>query len=70
MVTSARLLPAAISDKLNQPVNVVLKAPEMQKQLRDLGAEPGFGSSDTFSADVRTETVKSAGLVKSANIVP
>lgn len=63
-------LPGTVTEKLNQSVTAVLKTPEMQKQLRDLGAEPDFGSSDAFSAYVRTESVKWTGVVKNANIVP
>jgi len=63
-------LPDAITQRLNQSVTAVLKTPEMQKQLRDLGAEPDFGTSAAFSAYVRDEAVKWGGVVKAANIVP
>jgi tripartite-type tricarboxylate transporter receptor subunit TctC len=51
-------------------VSAVLKTPEMQKQLRDLGAEPDFGSSSAYSNYVRDESIKWGGVVKAANIVP
>jgi tripartite-type tricarboxylate transporter receptor subunit TctC len=63
-------LPDGITQRLNQSVTAVLKTPEMQKQLRDLGAEPDFGTSAAFSAYVRDEAVKWGGVVKAANIVP
>jgi tripartite-type tricarboxylate transporter receptor subunit TctC len=63
-------LPDAITQKLNQSVTTVLKTPEMQKQLRDLGAEPDIGTSAAFSAYVREESVKWSAVVKAANIVP
>jgi tripartite-type tricarboxylate transporter receptor subunit TctC len=63
-------LPDAITQRLNQSVSAVLKTPEMQKQLRDLGAEPDFGSSSAYSNYVRDESIKWGGVVKAANIVP
>lgn len=63
-------LPDGITQKLDQSVTAVLKTPEMQKQLRDLGAEPGVALSAAFSAYVRDESVKWGGIVKAANIVP
>ena len=63
-------LPEGITQRLNQSVTAVLKTPEMQKQLRDLGAEPDFGTSAAFSAYVRDEAVKWGSVVKAANIVP
>ena len=63
-------LPSVITEKLNQSTNDVLKTAEMQKQLRDLGAEPELGTSEAFSAYVRSESVKWAGVVKSVNLAP
>ena len=63
-------LPAAVTEKLNQSLTTVLKAAEMQKQLRDLGAEPEFSTSDMFTTYVRSEAAKWAQVVKSVHLAP
>ena len=63
-------IPAAVTDKLNQSLTAVLKTPDMQKQLRDLGAEPEFATPDVFSSYVRSESAKWAQVVKAVNLTP
>lgn len=61
---------AGVTEKLNQSVTTVLRASDMQKQLRDLGAEPDFATPDVFSAYVRSESAKWSQVVKAVNLLP
>jgi len=61
---------AGVIEKLNQSVTTVLRASDMQKQLRDLGAEPDFATPDVFSAYVRSESAKWSQVVKAVNLLP
>lgn len=63
-------IPGVVTEKINQSLTSILKTPEMQKQLHDLGAEPEFASAETFSSYVRSESVKWAAVVKSVNLAP
>ena len=63
-------IPAAVTDKLNQSLTAVLKTPDLQKQLRDLGAEPEFATPDVFSTYVRSESAKWTQVVKAVNLSP
>ncbi len=63
-------IPATVTDKLNQSLTAVLKMPDMQKQLRELGAEPEFATPEIFSAYVRSESHKWAQVVKGVNLTP
>ena len=63
-------IPATVTERLNQSLTVVLKMPDMQKQLRDLGAEPEFATADVFSAYVRSESAKWSQVVKAVNLAP
>lgn len=63
-------IPAAVTEKLGQSLTAVLKTPDLQKQLRDLGAEPDFATSEVFSAYVRSESAKWAQVVKAVNLAP
>ncbi|WP_421953920.1 Bug family tripartite tricarboxylate transporter substrate binding protein [Polaromonas sp.] len=59
-------LPRPVTEKINQSLASVLKMADVQKQLRDLGAEPESGTPEAFSEYVRSESVKWAEIVKSA----
>jgi len=61
-------LPKAIRDRLNADITAVIQMPDMQKRLRDLGAEPDEGSADAFAAFARGEVGKWAGVVKKAGL--
>jgi tripartite-type tricarboxylate transporter receptor subunit TctC len=62
-------LPAPVLERLNSDVNAVLKAPEMQKRLQELGAEPEMGSAEAFAKFTRSEAAKWSAVVKKAGLV-
>ncbi|VTU16310.1 Argininosuccinate lyase [Variovorax sp. SRS16] len=61
-------LPTAIRDRLNADITAVIKTPDMQKRLHDLGAEPDYGSAEAFADFGRSEVVKWAGVIKKAGL--
>ncbi|VTU33890.1 Argininosuccinate lyase [Variovorax sp. PBL-H6] len=62
-------LPAPVLERLNSDINAVLKAPEMQKRLQELGAEPEQGSAEAFAKFTRDEAAKWSAVVKKAGLV-
>jgi tripartite-type tricarboxylate transporter receptor subunit TctC len=62
--------PPAVLDRLNADVTAVLQMPDMQKRLRELGAEPETGSGEAYSRYVRSEAGKWADVVKKAGLSP
>jgi tripartite-type tricarboxylate transporter receptor subunit TctC len=62
--------PAPVLDRLNADITAVLQVPEMQKRLRELGADPETGSSEAYSRYVRAEAGKWADVVKKAGLSP
>jgi tripartite-type tricarboxylate transporter receptor subunit TctC len=62
-------LPAPVLERLNSDINAVLKAPEMQKRLQELGAEPEQGSAEVFANFTRSEAAKWSAVVKKAGLV-
>ncbi len=62
-------LPAPVLERLNSDINAVLKAPEMQKRLQELGAEPEQGSAEVFAKFTRSEAAKWSAVVKKAGLV-
>ena len=61
-------LPAAIAQKINQDVNLVLLLPDVQERLDTYGAEDGGGSAEKFATFIHTEIVKWAKVVKDADV--
>ena len=60
--------PPAIVERLEREVREVVKQPEVQQKLSDLGAEPvGSGAAD-FAAFLKSETAKWSKVIKDANI--
>ncbi len=60
--------PPAIMQRLNAAIVKVVRAPEMQKRIQELGYEP-LGSTPKEMADrIRSETVTWTGIIKQANI--
>ena len=60
--------PPEIVAKLNEGVNAVLKNPKLQTRIRELGAEPMPMSPGEFGKLVQSQTVKWAGVIKSAGL--
>ena len=62
--------PPPIVERLNTEVTAILKSPEMQKQLHDLGAEPELGTAAQYAGYVKAEAAKWAQTVKGAGLAP
>ncbi len=60
--------PPAIIDKINKEVNKILAMPDVKKQLAQLGAEAGGGTSKEFNSYVNAEIDKWATVVNTAGI--
>ncbi|MCE7530423.1 tripartite tricarboxylate transporter substrate binding protein [Polynucleobacter sp. IMCC 29146] len=63
-------MPIAIINKLNLEITAVIKNPEMQKRLRELGAEPETATPQEYERFVREEAAKWVTVVKLANLAP
>jgi tripartite-type tricarboxylate transporter receptor subunit TctC len=60
--------PDAISQQLHQAIAEVLKEPEVQQRLSDLGAQPVGSTPAEFSAFLKKEDAKWGEVVKKGNI--
>jgi tripartite-type tricarboxylate transporter receptor subunit TctC len=60
--------PAPVLAKLEGEVEAVLKMPEVQKRLTELGAEPGAISGDAFGKYLADETVKWAKIIRASGV--
>ncbi|TFZ04688.1 Bug family tripartite tricarboxylate transporter substrate binding protein [Ramlibacter rhizophilus] len=61
--------PAPVVQKLNTELTAILKSPDIQKRLRDMGAEPETGSVQDYGTFVRAEADKWTGVVQKAGLV-
>lgn len=62
--------PRDIVDKLNREVVAVIKKPEVQARMGDVGAEPVGSSAEVFGNLVRSERDKWGKVIRAANIPP
>jgi tripartite-type tricarboxylate transporter receptor subunit TctC len=60
--------PPDIVTRLNQELNQVLQASDVQAQLATQGALPGSGSAQDFAEFVKSEQARYERIVKTANI--
>ena len=60
--------PEAIVGRLNTEITAVLQAPEMQKRLRELGAEPATMSPTDYGRYVREESEKWTVTLRQAGL--
>lgn len=60
--------PRVIVDKLQKEIAAVLAEPDLSKQLRDQGYEPGGNTADEFAAFARKELEKYRGIAKDAQV--
>ena len=60
--------PPAIVERLEKEVREVVKQPDVQQKLSDLGAEPVGSSAADFAAFLKSETAKWGKVIKDANI--
>lgn len=63
-------VPAPIITQLNGALEAVLKTPETEKSLRDIGTEPDTRARAEYLAYVKEEAAKYAGVVKTAGLTP
>ena len=61
-------VPAALLDKINADVHEVLRIPEVDKRLSDLGMPPAPTTRDEFDKFIRGEIAKWAQVIKDAGI--
>ena len=60
--------PPAIADKLQQAIAEVLRMPDVEQRLRDLGAAPGGNSPAAMAAFLKQETERWGKVIAAANI--
>ncbi len=60
--------PKDITAKLNTEIVKIIKTPEFQKQMFDIGAEPVGNSQAEMGKQINEETSKFSEVVKAANI--
>jgi len=60
--------PADIVAKLNREVNEVLKAPDIQERMADLGMEPMIGPPQLLADRMAADTAKWAKVIEAAHI--
>src|SRR5688572_26187224 len=61
-------VPAALLDKINADIHEVLRQPEIEKRLTDLGMPPAPTTRDEFDKFIRGEIAKWAQVIKDAGI--
>lgn len=59
--------PQPVIDKLHAAIVEVLKRPDIQKRLIELGAEPKGNTPAEFAEQIRSETEWWAKLIKDTN---
>ena len=60
--------PRDIVNKLSSTIAGVLKLPDIQQRLIDLGFDPLGGTPELFAANIKSETEKWAGVIKNAGV--
>jgi tripartite-type tricarboxylate transporter receptor subunit TctC len=62
--------PTPVVNRLNADLTAVLQSADMQKRLRELGAEPETGTVAAYGSYVRDEAGKWAGVIRKAGLAP
>jgi tripartite-type tricarboxylate transporter receptor subunit TctC len=60
--------PKDITARLNTEIVKIVKSPEFQKQMFDIGAEPIGNAQDQMAKQIAEETLKFSGLAKAAKL--
>ncbi|MEJ8838659.1 tripartite tricarboxylate transporter substrate binding protein [Ramlibacter sp. AN1133] len=60
--------PKAVVARLNAEVVKIIRSPEFQKQMADIGAEPVGNQPEEMGRQIREETANFAGLVKAGKV--
>lgn len=63
-------VPAPVLKRLSDDTYDILRTPEMQARLRELGMDPDSRTADAFSTYVRSEATKYGAVVKQAGLAP
>jgi tripartite-type tricarboxylate transporter receptor subunit TctC len=67
-VCAPAAVPVALLDKLNADLHTVLRIPEVEQRLTELGMPPAPTTRDEFDKFMRTEIARWAQVIKAANI--
>jgi len=62
--------PKPIVDRLNAEINKILASADMQRKLRDAGADVRIGSTEQFAAFTKSESDKYAQIIKESGVKP
>jgi tripartite-type tricarboxylate transporter receptor subunit TctC len=62
--------PVPIVDRLNAEINKILASPDMQKKLRDAGADVRISSREQFAAFTKAESAKYLQIIKDSGVKP
>lgn len=62
--------PREVVEKLNQEIVAVIRKPEVQARMADVGAEPVGGTPEEFRRLVQSEIEKWAKVIEAANVKP
>jgi tripartite-type tricarboxylate transporter receptor subunit TctC len=62
--------PTPIVDRLNTEINKILASPDMQKKLRDAGADVRISSREQFAAFTKAESAKYLQIIKDSGVKP
>jgi tripartite-type tricarboxylate transporter receptor subunit TctC len=60
--------PGEIVTRLNAEIDAILKEPDMQKRLLEMGSHPVIGTPDDFAALIKSDIAKFAAIIKAAGI--
>jgi tripartite-type tricarboxylate transporter receptor subunit TctC len=61
-------LPKDIVTKLNEQVVAVLKTPDIQKRMEDLGIQPMIGSPEFLNERMKSDIAKWAKVIEAAGV--
>ena len=67
-VCAPAAVPVALLDKLNADINAVLRMPEIEQRLTELGMPPAPTTRDEFDKFIRAEIARWAQVIKEAKI--
>jgi tripartite-type tricarboxylate transporter receptor subunit TctC len=62
--------PKPIVERLNLEINKILASPDMQKKLRDAGADVRISSLEEFAAFTKAESAKYLQIIKDSGVKP
>jgi tripartite-type tricarboxylate transporter receptor subunit TctC len=60
--------PKAVTARLSEEMQKIIRSPEFGKRMAEIGAEPVGNTPEQFARQIRDETEKFAKLVKQANV--